>query len=219
MIDIKVNSSALDALRTRASEAGAGRNVTMVGARAAANLVRQHLFNLDESGANQMGGVRTHFYADAAKSVTEPTRISSEAASFTINKVGLAQRWLGGTITAGKGESSATGGPTRFLAIPARSETYGKTPAEFVDLVFVPRGRDRGMLVQALQTEIVRGRGNDFHTRVVGGLVMYWLVKEVHQEGDPNVMPLQDDIIEAARYHMENYLTRQLQSKGGATNG
>jgi hypothetical protein len=215
MISLLLKSDALIDLQKKAQAIGKETDAAMVGARGAANLVRNHLFNLDQSGANQMGGVRTHFYSSAAKSITEPEQIGEGNVAFSITKVGLAQRWLGGTITAGKGISSSSGGPTKYLAIPARSEAYGKTPAEFDDLTFVPTRAGHAMLVQALQTEMVKGKGKDFHTREVGGLVMFWLTTEVTQQPDPAVMPTEDDINEAARYSMDNYLSRLL-ATGGA---
>lgn len=218
-ISIKLKTDALDDLAQKGAELGKSRQVALVGARGAANLVRNHLFALDESAANQMGGPRTHFYSDAAKSVTEPEP-TANGAMFTITKVGLAQRWLGGTIKAGAGTSSATGGPTKYLAIPARAEAYGKTPGEFEDLVFIPRGPGRAMLVEALQSKIIEGKkrksgARDYSTEAAGGLVMFWLVSEVTQQGDPNVMPTQADLEEAARYPMQNYISRLLSGPGG----
>jgi len=216
MITLRLQTEALTELEVKARKMGKESDVALVGAQAAADLTSDHLFRLDETNANHMGGERTHFYASAAKSV-QPAKVEGRGAAFIITQIGLALRWLGGTITAGKGASSATGGPTKYLAIPARSEAYGKTPGEFDDLQFVPRGPGRGMLVQALQTAITFGKklksgARDFHTSTVGGLVMYWLVTSVTQQPDPNVMPSEKALGEAARLHMDNYLSRLLQT-------
>ena len=220
MISVHLQTVALDELLERARQIGRESDVALVGARGVGNLVRQHLFDLDQSGANQLGVARTHFYAAAAESVHEPVPDGS-GASFTITKTGLAQRWLGGDIKAGVGTSSATGHPTKYLAIPARAEAYGKTPGEFDDLVFVPRGNGKAMLIQALQTTVNikhrKGANVSDYARSTGGLVMFWLVTEVHQEADPNVMPSQADMEAAAAEHADNYLSRLLQS--GATGG
>ncbi len=217
MIVVRLKSVGWYELLDKARELGHEGDAALIGAFAVADLVRRHLFSLDDERANKMGGERTHFYSNAAKSVQLPVK-SGAGAGFVITWIGLAQRWLGGHIEAGEGTSSSTGGPTRYLAIPARAEAYGKTPGEFNDLEFVPRKAGGGMLVQAMQTQITYGRKSkdgtyrDYSTQTVGGLVMFWLVTSVDQQPDPDVMPAEDDMNEAARYHMENYLSRLLAS-------
>jgi len=216
MIAVRLQSSGWEGLLAQAREIGQEGNVALVGAFAVADLVRRHLFSLDEERANTMRGARTHFYANAAKSVHWPVT-NGVGAGFVITWIGLAQRWLGGHIEAGGGTSSASGGPTKYLAIPARAESYGKTPGEFDDLEFVPRKAGGGMLVQTLQTQFVYGKKTksgtrDYSTTTVGGLVMFWLVTSVDQAPDPDVMPTEEDMGEAARFHMEKFLSRRLGS-------
>ncbi len=216
MIAVKLQTEALDELNAKAAKVGKSQDVSLVGARAVANLCRNHLFTVDNEEPNKLGGPRTHFFSAAAKSIEEP-ELEAGGAGFTINQVGLAQRWLGGDIEAGRGTSSTTGGPTKYLAIPARAEAYGKAPGEFDDLEFIPLGNRKGMLVEAMQSRFIEGKksksgARDYHIENVGGLVMFWLVPKVHQEADPDVMPTNEDMAEAARYAMDNYLTRILQS-------
>ena len=209
MIGIKIKSEELTALQERATKAGIADDVAAVGGRAVAGFLRDYLFNLDNERPNKMGGQRTHFFADAARSVQNP-KVSSGTASVSINNLGLAQRLLGGTITAGHGISSRTGQLTKYLAIPARAESYGKTPGEFDDLEFVPT-RKGGMLVQALQTQITRGkRKGDWSTTTVGALAMYWLTPEVTQEADPTVLPGEKAMAGCATDAMEDYLKRNV---------
>jgi hypothetical protein len=213
MIGYRLQSKELDALRKRASALGQADAASLVGGRAAANLVKDHLFALD-SRANKLGGPRTHFYSAAAKSVSEP-RTAGGVVAFDITKVGLALRWLGGTVTAGSGISSATGGPTKYMAIPARTEAMGKPPSEFPDLIFVPRRNGGAMLVQALQTQVsISGRKNKTVTRgsVVGGLVFYWLVTETTNAPDPTVMPTREELIETTAGAISTYLSGRLAS-------
>ncbi len=213
MIAYKLQSKEIEALKAKAAVIGEVDNLGLVGARAAANVTKDHLFALD-SRANPLGGVRTHFYSSAAKSVSDP-RVRGGEISFTITKIGLAQRWLGGTITAGTGTSSVSGKPTKFLAIPARAEAYNQPPSRFPDLHFVPRRGGGGMLVEALQTKVsIAGRKNKTVTRgsEAGGLVMFWLVKEVHQKPDPSVMPTEGELLTASTTAMGQYLARRLQS-------
>jgi hypothetical protein len=214
-LTIHLQTAALEELQAKAAQIGREPEAALVGARGAANLTRQHLFALDERSP------RSHFYSAAAKSVEEPV-VESGGASFTINKVGLAQRWLGGTITAGKGTSSVTGGPTHYLAI-GTPEVEDKTPWEVSteqDVAFVPRRGDKAMLVTGMQTTVTRGpnKGKTVIRAVPGGLVLFWLVPEVTQDADPMVLPAEEDLGEAARYHMDNYLT-QLLGTGPAGGG
>lgn len=218
MISIRLQTEALDELQEKAAQIGKEPEAALVAARGAADLTRQHLFALDERSP------RSHFYSAAAKSIEEPV-VESGGASFTINKVGLAQRWLGGPITAGKGTSNVTGGPTKYLAI-GTDEVEGKTPWEVSkeqDVAFVPRGAGKAMLVQAMQTTVTRGpnKGKTAMRANPAGMVLFWLVPEVTQEGDPNVMPSEEDMSEAARYHLDNYLTRLLETgtAGGGAGG
>jgi hypothetical protein len=218
MINIQINTAQVRQAAARAS--GFGAQILSIAARAVANLVKNHLFERDTRG-NALGGKRTHFYSTAAKSVETAT--ADGAASITITKIGLAQRWLGGTIRAGAGISSATGGPTKYLAIPARAEAYGRTPAEFSDLKFVPRRNGGAMLVQAHQTLVAgftkKGAQRKLGARgttpgsagEAGGLVMFWLVTEVTQQPDPTVMPTEEAMHAAAATSIESYLARRLQ--------
>jgi hypothetical protein len=99
----------------------------------------------------------------------------------------VALRAFGGVIRAKK---------SKFLAIAARGESYGKSPRQFNDLRFVPRrGRPGGMLVQNDQTQLVRysrgkSKGQVKERREVGGLVMYWLVPQVTIQGSDAVLPV-----------------------------
>ena len=214
MIAISVNSQKLDALRQRAMDAGQANEAATVGARAVKGFLVDYLADLDEARPNKMGGVRTHFFAQVARSVQNP-KTEHGRASISINHVGFAQRLLGGIIRAGQGLSSKSGRPTKLLAIPARAEAYGKTPGEFHDLEFVPTGNGEGMLVQTFQTQFIRGRRKgDYHTQKVGGLAMFWLVKQVTQKPDATVLPSSKAMAGAATDAMEDYLNRKL-SEGG----
>jgi len=210
MIGFRLQSKNLDELRAKAATIGQEDELGLVGGRAAANLTKDHLFALD-TRVNQLGGPRTHFYSSAAKSVSQVQKRGGVVA-FDVTKLGLTQRWLGGTITAGKGISSASGGPTKYLTIPARAETYNVPPSAFSDLKFVPRRGGGAMLVQALQTTVSIGKKAVARGIQLGGLVMYWLVKSVTQKPDPSVMPTEEELLNTASTAMGQYLSRRLAS-------
>lgn len=213
MVGVKIieNRQMLTALR-KAAGSLTPDELARVAGRAAATATRDHLFERDRSHPNKMGGSRTHFYADAARSVQAPN-VGGGRAEISVMAVGLAQRWLGGTITAGAGTSSKSGGPTRFLAVPARAEAYGKTPGEFHDLQFVPASSEHpAMLVQALQTLLKRGKRGFKGARVEGGFAMFWLFRSVTQRADPEVMPSDDELGKAAGTAVNSYVARRLQT-------
>jgi hypothetical protein len=213
MLALKLQSEKFIELRTRAEQLGEIDNVARVGARGVSNYLRDWFFNLDKTKPNKFGGARTHFFANTARSVQNPV-ISGGVSSVSINQVGLAARLLGATIHAGVGTSSSSGKPTQFLALPARAEAYGKTPAQFHDLVFIreKRGNGGAMLVQALQTGVSVGKKAVRRLSEIGGLVMFWLVKQVTIKPDPSLMPTDSQIVQAAVTPAESYLARRLAS-------
>jgi hypothetical protein len=183
-------------------------DIARYGARAAADLAKAHLFALDSARPNALGGKRTNFYSAAAKSVEGPS-VGGGLARVLITKIGLAQRWLGGVIKAGAGISSKTGVAARYLAIPARSEAYGRAPSEFNDLSFIPTRRG-GALVQALQTAVKYGKKGVKAGLEAGGLVMFWLVSQVTQRPDPSVMPTQEEFEGAVNLAVNDFVSRHL---------
>ena len=214
-LSIRLQTRALDDLQKKAAQIGREPEAALYAARGAANLARQYLLNLD------VRSPRSHFYSAASKSIAEPF-IEAGGAAFTINKVGLAQRWLGGDIHAGAGTSSATGGPTRYLAI-GTDEVEGKTPKEVSmeqDVAYVPRRNGKAMLVQGMRTISTRGphKGETVIRANPGGLVLFWLVPDVRQEADPTVLPVDEDLAEEARYYMDKYLSRLLETGAGGAN-
>jgi hypothetical protein len=180
-ISIKVNVSgdlrgAVRQIEDRkASLLGAKLNVQI--GRRVAELFKERFFNLDKERPNQLGGKRTHFYADAAKAVSSEG--NAKEAIVTVAQQGIRQRIEGGTIRPIKG---------KYLAIPARTEAYGKGPREFKNLRFVKTERG-AMLVEAAPKD-----GGAVKGKVKGGLAMYWLVPSVTQKGDPTVLPRRDEI-------------------------
>jgi len=95
--------------------------------RAARNKIRAHLFALNSSRANRLGGKRTNFYAHAARSTHH--RATSDGALVSINHVGIAQRRFGGTIRPRA---------SKMLTIPAHPAAYGRRAREIPGLKLVP---------------------------------------------------------------------------------
>lgn len=212
MITYHISSKELAELQKSLTSSDLKNEVALAAGRGAANLVRNHLLDFDSSHPNKLGGTRTHFYAGAADSISEP-QLSGGTVSFSISKLGLAQRFYGGPIHAGVGISSVTGQPTKYLAIPACSGAYGLPPGTFSDLRFIPRRNGHAMLVKPLQQATPDGkRKMTRRSSKAGGIVMYWLTKSVEQAGDPTVLPAAEDLQESAVAEAGRYLSERLQS-------
>ncbi len=205
MISYTLQTNGLAELQKSLTSTELKNDVALAAGRGVANLVRNYLLDDDVNCPNQLGGTRTHFYASAAESISEP-ELSGSSVSFTITKVGLAQRLYGGPIHAGVGTSSVTGSPTKYLAIPAHPAAYGQPPSAFSQLRFVPRRNGRAMLVWPLQTAGQKKNAN----RRDNSMVMYWLVPSVKQKPDPSLLPTENQLLDAAITEAERYLSERL---------
>lgn len=196
-------------LLQRLGRAAAEGPLTNAMGRGAANAVTSHLFRLDGSRANKLGGRRTHFFSAAAKA----TSMQSEPGGIriVISSVGFRQRLEGGTIRPVN---------KKYLTIPARAEAYGKRAGEFNDLkvIFNKAGKPVG-LAQADQSLVKIGRTRTDGSRKVtnkgeiGGLVLFWLVKKVTQRPDPTVLPTDRAIADAAITAGNTYLNEVVNRK------
>lgn len=107
----------------------------------------------------------------------------------------------------------------KMLAIPARSEAYGKSPRQFADLRFIPTKRGGGMLIQNPQTMIVRkkngrGKGSVKETVEMGGGVMFWLVKSAYISADQSVLPTPEAITGAAMRGVRTLIALRVRRTG-----
>lgn len=196
-----------------------GRDYLAAGARGVFNLCRTHFDRLQAERPNQLGGRRTNFWRSVKLSMQAPI-LASNAATIRINHVGFAQRLRGGEIRPGRSTNPRTGQPTKFIAIPLRSEAYGIRPAERDDLDLVPLKNGKALLVESRQTTLKRVRRKDGFrfkpTGEVGGLALYVLVTRVRQAADPSVLPTGPEMSRAAGSAMEQLLaTRVARQTGG----
>jgi hypothetical protein len=188
-------------------------DVKRVMGRAIVQALKAHFNRLDVERANSLGGGRTHFYRRASSGVQQPEMLS-DGLKVSINKTGIAQRYFGGTITAGQ-----SGSGKKFLTIPARAEAYGKRAGEFHNLrVLFGAGGKPVALVERDAAAVQRTRKGIFKERgEVGGGIFFWLVKSVFQKPDPSVLPTADEMVtpalNAATAYMQRLWARQA---GGA---
>ncbi len=193
-VTLQIKAEALDEALAEVQKLGgavAGKDVKTIMGRAAANVLRAHFSKLANDQAHHktasaLGATRTGVYEEAARGVQQPV-VASESVSVGINQVAIAQRYFGGTIEPVNG---------KFLAIPARTETYGKRPREFDNLRFVLfRGTGSAALVQG------GGKAGD-------ALVYFWLVTQVTQQPDPSVLPTEPELIDPMLSNAQRYIDR-----------
>jgi hypothetical protein len=170
-----------------------GDDVRMVMGDAVRNVLRDHFTALAHDAehhktARGFGVSPTGVYEEARAQTQEP-QLESGGVSVSINQVAIAQRLFGGDIEPVN---------AKFLAIPARSEAYGKRPREFENLRFILFPSGAGALVE-------KGGGKKANLE---GLVYFWLVKHVHQEPDPSVLPEESAMLDAAMANAQSYITR-----------
>jgi hypothetical protein len=138
---------------------------------------------------NKRGWPKTNFYAQAAES-TFPFS-DDQAAYVVVAQEGFRQRYFGGTIK-----------PVvrQFLAFPVTASAYGKKPREFT------------LKVQYLKKEIApEGRAGTYLVRDGAGpnpVPYFRLVKKVTQQGDPTVIPSEQEILDVARETLEEKLAQ-----------
>ena len=159
MIGVQVVSrDAVSSWLARMSSAIDGAQLKEVVGRAGANTIRNHLFKINSARPNKLGGKRTKFYAQAARSTQH--KAVDDGAVVSVNHVGIAQRYFGGTIRPRR---------SKYLTLPAVPRAYGKRAREIPGLKFVPF-KKRAALVK-------------------DDTVFYWLVRSVTQQADSSVLP------------------------------
>lgn len=98
---------------------------------------------------------------------------------------------------------------SKFLAIPARAEAYGKSPREFFNLRFVKFASGARALVEAEATEIRKAKKGFRPGREAGGLVMFWLAESATIHKDPDVLPTEVQIAKSALAALTEYALRR----------
>ena len=180
-------------------------------ARGASNKIKAHLFALNASRPNALGGKRTNFWSKTAKSTSYQG--TKGEGTITIAQLGFRQRLEGGPIKPRK---------VTFLTIPAAPEAHGRRAREFNNLTFGfaknKFGHFQPALIEAAASGIRFGKKRKTGQRTVrqtgslGGKVMYFLTQGVVQSPDPSVLPPVDEILKAATDGADEYL----RSRGGA---
>ena len=197
IINVSLTDGISDALKRvgRAARSQALRAV--MGAAVAAVLV-SNFEKLDAERHKNETGVR--YYAGAARSVQRP-QVSGDDVVVAVNQIGIAQRYYGGTITAGSNGSGA-----KWLTIPAIPAALGRRAGSFSNLQFRFFGPNLAALVSTDPTKAKyksspgakKERSANLVPREDGRLpVVYWLKRSVTQKADPSVIPPEDTLTAA----------------------
>lgn len=184
--------------------------------RSAAGQYRDRLIEKEADSPNKQGWPRQNFYGTAARATT--FEVVTDGVDVIVSRIGIRQRYFGGTIEAGKGVSSFTGGPTSYLTIPARAEAYGRKAGDFALQIIFGRGRRPvGLALASSEIKIKKTKKGGLKVSkgaLHGGLMMYWLVKSVTQEADESVLPHIDDVLLEVKRAVKEFLARQAQGGG-----
>lgn len=176
-------------------EALSGRVLADIRKGAANNILRLLKTNFAAYGTSK-------YWQEAADSTKVET--GGPTARVMVTQTGVRLHWLGGTVKPGKGTSSKTGLPTKLLAIPTAPGNHD-APG-FGAYVWRPwsKGKVRGLLYPATETIAKR----KYKDRPAGRTIMranaqatpaYLLVTETVHPRNPNVIPANREIKDAAR--------------------
>lgn len=155
--------------------------------RASVNLTRDWMFKWDRTHPNKLGGKRTHIIAQAGKSAF--FEWDDKGVDLYIEHESIRQRVFGGTIKPVN---------KKYLTIPAIAAAYGKKATEFSTLKVLFGHVAGGIGPVALyeptkEKEGKQGRkaNGEYKAKklVSKKKIFYWLVKEVTQQGEPDIIP------------------------------
>ena len=183
----------------------AGKGVT--------RLLTDYFRGLDSSHANDMGGKRTHYYAQAARSVFYT--ITDDGVVVSVNQLGLALHYYGGTVTPTAGH--------KYLTIPVDPSAYGHRASEFDNLEFqwglTRGGKPRPMfLVEKSDWKFKVTRNRTTGSKQVtgaehnAGKIMYYLALSATLDPNPDLLPSEDLIAQTALTAMTRQVTARIHS-------
>ena len=188
-IEIEDNVSAA---QRNLTSVGARRRVTARGAGAVSSQIQRHLI---AKGPNkQFPGSSTGFYAAAARAVTVES--DERGATISIQKLGISQRYHGGTIRHVNVEN---------LTLPVVAQAYGKSAREFSGLTVMIRRVD--------------GQPKAIGLADSEGTLMFRFAKSVTQAPDKTVLPDDADMGRTATRAMSRQIEREWNTpqQGGQT--
>ncbi len=162
--------------------------------RRGANELKSH-FRDRNSTPNKLGGRRTNFWRQISDSVNSPVLEGSTRVRISITDPRFVQKVFGGTIKPKNAKA---------LTIPVDPLAYGRTVAVFQQTT-------------GIQLFLLRKTGGGFSNLLAGFpnksahfVVYYVLVKEVHQDKDPEALPKEGEFGAALLDEAQQYLDRKV---------
>jgi hypothetical protein len=196
-IDVTLTGNAPDAVRSLRAGLHPSQLNPIVG-RAARTAYRDHLFGLNSQRPNALGGARTNFYADAARATQ--FRVEGDHVIVSINQVGIALRFFGGTVKPRT---------AKFLTIPVHPRAHGHRAREFdLELVYGRNGEPIALATKSSLVNIVRQTAKGRITRNLGGRrgeIMFRLVRSATMKPDETVLPYPQQVGAAAARAVDTY--------------
>ena len=208
-IHISTSDLATPVLRRLASGLQPARLAPVAG-RAGRNAVREHLFARDAT-ANRLGGRRTHYYGQAARS-THFT-VEGNSVVIAVTQIGIRQRFYGGVIKPKK---------AKLLTVPVHPAAHGKTAREFdLEIVFGPGGLPIALATKSTRAvSITQTKSGRIVKRSIGrfGEIMFLLLPYVTQKEDKTTLPSMPALAAAIRPELDKYIATLTARTQGAAN-
>jgi len=203
-MDFKVIDGITPELNRLASQLGDSRAIVAACGKRLEIELRAHFAALDKK-PNSMGWPKRHFWNRQVRSQIALSQITSTTATVTISSPALVHRIQGGTIRPKRGKT---------LAIPANAEAYkmGSPREANVDqLDYIPlhQGNLVGALIRRFQSIIKRTK-NGSTGKMIGGDVMYWLVRSVTTKPHPEDLPSDEKLSGAVMETARDVVARKL---------
>lgn len=155
----------------------------------------QHVMEWGLSHPNKLGGKRTNYWSGIAARINPGDCLSVSGNTATVSLGGPTMPGLMramGPITIVPGTKTPG---VKYLALPARAESYGLRPREFGALTIFWRGKGQlGGLAQPVPVTRTKNtkRGAKGSQYFRPGMVYYWFATSVTQPQDRSLLPSDD---------------------------
>lgn len=169
------------------------------------NQLVAHFRLRQKENPNKLGGKRTNFWLQVARSVQNP-EVESDSIRISINDPRIEQKIYGGVIRPKRAKA---------LTIPVAPEAYGRTASTLehelgIKLFMMPGHFGHGLLAGVVS----KGRGKNAASSVK---VFYVLKGSVRQKPDPEALPDHNKVIVKLATRAEGYLARIAKSSQGVS--
>lgn len=213
-MSLRIQDSALPQIRTIARKIGGRVTALTIAGRAGMGIVQRHLREKNEANPNKLGGRRSNFWAEVARSVFV-SKATAQNVTISIGHPAIGIRYHGGTIVPKR---------VKFLTIPLVPEAYGKTALTYESNVAAlalrsksPARRARGEQISAALRSGQRG-GALFPVRTKAGKLVlaehtsdggmrpvFALVRSVKINPDKTALPSEEAFTAAVMSELNDY--------------